>query len=236
MQAKHVQIVSGKPGTESANHKFITNREHEIQARVIIEKAGCTKVGGKGNLSLWRLPDAFDQAALQTLLVTVEEAAIQDALALEGAAAAKEAAEAPKEAKEDAVQAATAGDEAVAVTVETQARPMSVFSEMDLGNGYRAGMSNAQRDMCRWPVKPGSIKVGDVIDVNGVKREIVMIGATVHAASDTLKDLNHRFPGVEVVESGDHAFQFAMWRPDPEVFAAPVRPELKVEDDTPMPA
>jgi hypothetical protein len=79
----------------------------------------------------------------------------------------------------------------------------------DLGHGYRLGMSIAQCDSCRIPVPYGTVSIGDILAVQGAKREIVKLSSRLQVSSDQLEDMRSRFPHVDIPKDFD--YQFAMW-------------------------
>ncbi|MCE6959312.1 hypothetical protein LAZ40_09640 [Cereibacter sphaeroides] len=223
-QTNLVQIIPGKAGTSGEGHTFITNRDHETGARAIIVEAGAVKAGGKGDLSLWRLPEGWAKEAIDALRWAAEQAAREDLAAKAaadigpGASGASEAVAAECEARSAPDEAAAAMKEAASAAPEAAeantAASRSGALEIEGHHGYALGMSIAERDKYRLPVKPGSVKVGDLVEVDGGTREIVLVGAPFHVAADLVEDMRLRFPEADGIQR-DAVVQFVMWRPEP---------------------
>lgn len=114
-----------------------------------------------------------------------------------------------------AVEAAKAEPEPVKPNPATVSQPHTRSDGNDpLSFGWRVGMSVAEWDALRIPVPAGSVNLGDVIEVNGVEREIVMLGGTLNPQGDALAALRARFPD-QTLEEGK-PLQLVMWAGEPE--------------------
>lgn len=124
------------------------------------------------------------------------------------------------EAKADPVKVETPAEPAPAASKAPAPEPAAPAATRARGDGdplsfgWRTGMSVAEWDKLRVPVPVGSVKVGDIIDVGGVQREIVLLGGMVNPVASAFDALKARFPDVELVP--DTPLQMMMWAAEPE--------------------
>lgn len=244
MTDKTPRIIQGKPGSATEGRTFIATFAGQNAARAVLQGAGSTVLGEKGDLTLWGVPAGMDLPAIEVLCAAAVAALIIPAPetrpepeAIEAPVPAVPAVPAvPPVSKEGVAEAHLAKNAPVASAIApapvaeaenadpeprepTAARTASQPHTRSDGNdplsfGWRVGMSIAEWDALRIPVPAGSVKLGDVIEVNGVQREIVMLGGTLNPLGDALAALQARFPD-QTLEEGK-PLQLVMWSGEPE--------------------
>lgn len=195
-QITDIRIVQGKPGSTTEGQTFIVMRSTQQRAIDLISAAGAQRSGAKGDLEIWRLPEAWSQKEIADLRL--------EALAAENGSVAPVEGEIP--AAEPAAIIASEQSPAPEKTVTSKGTPAMLGMA---SHGYRPGMSIAECDSCRIPVPPGTVSVGDQIDAGGSPREIIALSPVLTIASDRVEDMQARFPDMEIVR--DMTYQFAMW-------------------------
>lgn len=197
-----IRLVQGKVGTSTEGRFFIALPEDQTAPQDVLKAMGSTCTGVKNGTMLWALPVASDKAAAEAALTAVK-----------ACESSSDMSEPVPEQTDDTLSKKTTTESPNGMTaknhVKSEEGSLSVSAKSSSAHGYVPGMSIAECDSCRRPVRPGTVEPGQMLLVNGVEREIFALSPNLVVADDMVEDLRTRFPDMEITSG--MVYQFAMW-------------------------